>query len=196
LDTQASVTGISHYVIFVPHRDSLKPLEDYRRKLFAAGWHGAHSFPAAAPLALLSRPLRRAELQELSAAIRAHAASADASGKIRTAGTALARHRAPATFSPRAFFGLSLNLALNESFFPQTAREKILSLCVPPVLCAAVLAEGETPPPLPPPQQAPELSFRAAYTANLALRPLSSGDGRYSFQWKIGEAVWLANSGK
>ena len=185
------------FIVLVPHRDSLKPLEEYRGRLFAAGFPGAWSFPMTAPLASVSRPFNVNELKELGRNIRLLTVEND--GKILCGGNACAKftteeERGPLTGPRRhgekkdiSFFGVLLNLIVEEAIFPKTARAKILDIFSPPVLCAALVGPGERPPP----QEGPALSFRAASLANLTIRPLESGASGYSFEWKIGPLIWL-----
>ena len=190
METQHRARGIKRFIILIPHRDALKPLDDYRSRLFAAGFCGAYSFPAAAPLAMVSMPFDREELKGLSGNIRKLTNGTE--GKIHCSETMLCTF--PGKFS---FLGLCLDFPLNESLFPQTARKKILHFPSSPVLCAAIVDSEFLPggtsryggnPIL---NEAPELSFRAASLANLAIRPLAGGEADYSFEWKIGPAVWL-----
>ena len=199
MDTKKSSVRLFHYIILIPHRDALNHLEEYRQKLFSRGVPGAHSFPASAPLAGLSRPLSREELRELARNIRNLTKGND--GKIKSAGNAITRAER------LSFFGPALSLSLDDTVFPGSCREKALFVFKPPVLCAAIinqndniieenLLQNET----------PALSFRAAALANLAVRPLSAelcsaelcsgepGSGEspnYSFEWRIGPPVWL-----
>jgi len=192
LDTQKRTKDRGHFIILIPHRDSLKPLEEYRRRLFTAGFCGAYSFPMVAPLARVSRPFSREELKELARNIRklppqGSEGAKSADEKIKSAGTGLAAFPGNLTF-----FGPLLDLPLKESLFPQTSKDKILHVLSSPVLCAAIVsshmnAGGETQIP----EEAPALSFRAASLANLAIRPLAAGDSDYSFEWRIGPPAWL-----
>jgi hypothetical protein len=180
LDTQKKAKEIYRFIILIPHRDLLKPLEEYRRRLFAIGIHGAYSFPVAVPFASVSRSFNRDELKELTRNIRGLTTETD--GKIQSAGTALV-HCSHSHFS---FLGVRLGFSIKESLFPQTAKKKILHTLSSPVLCAA-LVKGENQVF----EEAPVLSFRAASLANLAIRPLPTGDPDYSFEWKISPPVWL-----
>jgi hypothetical protein len=207
LDTRQRKKEVYHFIIIVPHRDSLKLLEDYRAKLFAAGFPGAWSFPTAAPLASVSRPFSGDELKGLGRNIRLLPTGND--GKILCEGNACVKfttektkprsyteeeRRRPLTGALRhgdrkdiSFFGSELSLHIEESLFNQTARAKILNIYSPPVLCAALLASKESPPS----EEGPVISFRAASLANMVMRPLESGVSGYSFEWKIGPLVWL-----
>jgi hypothetical protein len=201
LDTRQRTKEVYHLIIIVPHRDSLKPLEEYRAKLFAAGFHGAWSFPMAAPLASVSRPFSGEELKGLGRNIRELTNKTD--GKIYCSGSALSKFTTEDTEEGRrrprtgarghgeqeglTFFGVPLNLLIEEAIFPLTAKAKILKTFSPPVLCAALLAPEERPPS----EGGPFISFRAASLANLAIRPLESGAAGYSFEWKMGPLVWL-----
>jgi hypothetical protein len=183
-------TGQKEYrfVILIPNRDTEKLLDEYRTALFAKGFYGAYSFPPAAPLAELSRSFNRDELKELAGNIRkltlAH------NGKISGGETA-----ANAGFGGLSFFGLHLDLPAAGELFPETAKGKIIPSVpgrsfFPPVLCAALVHPGENQLP----KEGPALSFRAAALANLAIRSLSGKTGDalpYSFEWEIGEPIWL-----
>ena len=175
MDIQTGAGTVSRFIILVPHRDSLKALAEYRRRLFSAGTSGAYSFPLAAPLSAVSRPFSRGELKQLAVNIRN--LGAKAGGKIQ--GSRGLRYR--------SFFGVLLDIPVEESLFPESARGKLLSAASSAVLCAALVDAGEDPPP----DEPPPLSFRAAYLANLTLRPLPGGDIRYSFEWMIGSPAWL-----
>jgi len=172
------------FVILIPNRDMEKILDDCRASLFAKGFYGAYSFPPAAPLAELSRPFNRNELKELAANIRK--LSMARGGKISGAESGL-----NAGFGNFSFFGPLLNLPAAGELFPETARDKINRGLFPPVLCTALLPQGEKFPP----KEGPSLSFRAAALANLAIRPLSGGEKGeaqpFSFEWRMGEPVWL-----
>jgi hypothetical protein len=189
LDTRQRKKEVYHFIIIVPHRDSLKPLEEYRTKLFTAGFFGAWSFPTAAPLASVSLPLDREELKELARNIRELTKKTD--GKIHSTGNACVKFTMEGTEEEEqeysSFYGSGLSLPIEESLFPLTAKAKILKTFSPPVLCAALIGSGERPPS----EEGPALSFRAASLANLAIRPLESGAAGYSFEWKIGTPVWL-----
>ena len=177
LDTHNNLIKIFRYIILIPHRDAVKPLEEYRQKLFSIGVASAHSFPLAAPLAEVSRPFRSQELKELALYIRSLTKSAD--GKIlceKKCAEAKSRHL--------SFFGPSFNLAIEEGAFPETAKDKLIRVLNPAVLCASLCKMDSVNDAEP-----PAISFRAASVSNLAIRPLPELD--YSFEWEIGESVWL-----
>ena len=172
------------YIILIPHRDALKPLEEYRQKLFTTGIAGAHAFPLAAPLVEVSRPFNREELTELARNIRNSTKETD--GKITSGCIAPAGY--PGKFP---FFGPQLSFLLKESIFPSTTRPKILYTISPPVLCASLMDPKTIHGGTLSFEEAPVLSFRAASLANLAIRPIA--DEEYSFEWKISPPVWLPN---
>jgi len=190
LNTHKQQKKADRFIILIPHRDVLVPLDDYKAKLFAAGFPGAWSFPAAAPLALVSHPFSRDELKELAGNIRNLTRAAD--GKIQSSRTALVP--CPGSFGPAmgSFFGLRLNFGAGEeqlkSLVPRSAAGKVLQILSPPVLCAA-LVEGSEENNV----TAPALSFRAAALANLVIRPLNYGkeEPYLSYKWKISPPVWL-----
>ena len=197
MDTQKRAKEVTRFIILIPHRDSLKPLEEYRKRLFAAGLWGAHSFPAAAPLAMVSRSFSREELKELARNIRNLTDRTD--GKIQSSGAALTHCPTRTIACDRAylsFFGPRLNLSIKEDDLG-LARDKVLNTFHPLILCAALvdselnLAEKNRPGENLIFEEAPVLSFRAAALANLAIRPLGAGESNYSFEWRIGNPVWL-----
>jgi hypothetical protein len=172
------------FIILIIGMDTEKLLNEYRAALFAEGFYGAYSFPPTAPLAELSRPFNRDELKKLAGNIRDLTMPYD--GKISNT-----EYGSNAGLGEYSFFGPRLNLSAAEDLFPKTARGKIARSLFPPILCAALVHTGENPLP----KEGPALSFRAAALANLAIRPLPSGTSveaqAYSFEWKMGEPVWL-----
>jgi hypothetical protein len=185
LETKKKTGGekpaVLHCIILIPHRDGAGRLEEYRHSLFASGLAGAFSFPAAAPLALVSRPFRGEELKALAGELRALTRQEGGGGKFRSAGTL----SAACPLGGFNFFGLSLE---PWGDLPSLGGEKVVYRFPALCLCAALLVPGESPGSLPAP---PELSFRAAMIANLAICPLSQGEAGYSFAWKTGRPVWL-----
>jgi len=176
------------FIVLIPGRDTEKLLDEYRVSLFAKGFYGAYSFPPAAPLAELSRPFNRDELKELAGNIRKCSMAHD--GKFSSAESCLI-----SGFGEYSFFGLRLDFSANlstiEELLSETARDKITRIFFPPILCAAFLHSEENQFP----KEGPVLSFRAAALANLAIRSLpgrTTGEApAYSFEWKMGEPVWL-----
>ena len=169
------------FIILIPHRDTLKPLEQYREKLFATGYYGAFSFPLAAPLFSVSRPFCCEELKELAHNIRLLTMQRD--GKILCSGSSITNYHD----GEMSFFGPFLDISIEKEILPKTATGKILSVFSPPVICAALVASGEEPFR----EERPALSFRAASLTNLAIRPLDSGAPGYSFEWRMSPPVWL-----
>jgi hypothetical protein len=193
--------GVWRFVVLIPHRDSLLPLRDFRRRLFALGFAGAYAFPPVIPLARVSRPLNQRELEALARSLREAALTANPGGKGR-----LSLGRAAAAPGPEGlrFWGPCLDLpawafpafegAVVEAVTGEAA-EAVTGEAAPeeaagagPVLCAALLDEGDAGRELPP---CPALGFRAAAAANLILRPLPSGAAGGSFSWETGQPRWL-----
>jgi hypothetical protein len=156
-------------------------LEEYRRELFASGLAGAFSFPAAAPLALVSRPFSGEELKALAAGMRELSLKNGGDGKFRSAGAGTAASPAGGF----RFFG-----PLLEPWDPADLHSlgggKILYRFPALCLCAALLGPGDEPA-----AAAPDLSFSAAMTANLTIAPLDQGEEGYSFAWETGRPLWL-----
>jgi hypothetical protein len=180
-----SQAGPFRFVVLIPHRDSARALEPYSRKLFAAGFAGAYSFPNAAPLALVSRACSRGELKALAHALRNLSAGGQ-DGKLR----ALAPQTAACPSPALALFGPLLDTPVPA---PETYPADVALHCFPRlILCAALLGPGDEA--LTRQAALPELSvppFRAAMLANMSLTPLDSGAPAYSFAWEIGEPIWL-----
>jgi hypothetical protein len=167
-------------IILIPHRDGGRVLEEYRRELFASGLNGAFSFPAAAPLALVSRPFDQEELKALAAGMRELSLRNGGDGKFRAAG-------AGAESSPAGglrFFGPLLEPW--DPGLPSLGGSKVIWRFPALRLCAALLGPGDEAA-----AAGPALSFRAAMIANLSIRPLDQGEEGYSFAWKTGRPVWL-----
>ncbi|MDR0403257.1 MAG: hypothetical protein LBH35_06675 [Treponema sp.] len=184
--------GFFLFAVLVPHRNAVFVIEQFRQKLFAAGFDGAFSFPAAAPLALLSRPLAGAELKAAAADLRKLLGS----GKITLAA---APKESPAlaadSFSPEgpSFFGPRLDMP-----FPALPASAVLARREKPVLAPAVLGRGGAERPCPAAElpSPPELSFRAAALANLGVYPAGNGEADYSYTWEMGRLYWLPNPAK
>jgi hypothetical protein len=178
LNTKRKKPEPLRFIILIPHRDGGRILEEYRQKLFASGLAGAFSFPAAAPLALVSRPFDREELKALAGEMRELSLEKGGEGKFRSAGVA-----APSGGGLRFFGPL---LAPWDENLPSLGGGKILYRFPALCLCAAILGPADVPA-----EAGPELSFRAAMTANLVIRPLDQGERGYSFAWKTGRPLWL-----
>jgi hypothetical protein len=174
------------FVVLIPHRDAGRLLDEYRAKLFSLGFHGAYSFPPAAPLAVVSGSFSREELRALAFEIREF--TRDKDGKIAVSENADSGP-AGSTLEQMSFFGPALNLPVTEGLFPETAKGKILSLFSPAVLCAALIGRDEKTSGI---EGQPGAGFRAAALANLAIRPIISEKTLpYSYTWKLGQQVWL-----
>ena len=186
--TAADRPGPLLFVVLVPHRDCLPVLEAYRRRLFSAGLDGAHSFPAAAPLALLKRPLCPGELKTAAAELRkllgdkkiVSLKESECSGWTFGRKTTI------------RFFGPVLELPL-----PAFPADAVLQRWEEPILAPAILSSGSCPSRKD--VMVPLLLPRAAALTNLALTPVFSAvetgagsfDGEYSFTWKLGPLYWL-----
>jgi hypothetical protein len=171
------------FLVLVPHRDIRRPLRAFSASLFSAGLPGAWSFPWVMPIAALNRPLSGAELK--SRALMARRAIELSGGKITTGPSAVA-----ALSDNVSVFGLSVNIALQNSFFA-FEDNAVLHRISPPVIGCSLCQDA-----LPPPAgcPAPCLSFRAAALANMTFHPLHSHNGArngLSFEWEIGKLYWL-----
>jgi hypothetical protein len=173
----------AHFLVLLPHRDSRNIIEDCRKKLFAAGFIGAYSFPSAAPVALLSGPLSRGELKQTALEIRNSTLQKE--GKISASGTGMAVCPEK-PFANTVFCGPFLGIPQS---LTALANEKTLYAFPDAVLCAAIGSKDEqiTLP------EFPSFSFRAAMVANLVIRRLKSSASPYSLEWQLGPGCWLPN---
>ena len=184
-------------LVLVPHPDIRLPLRAMSSASFAAGLHGAWSFPQVAPLALLRQPLSPAELKALAAALREHINNSG--GKIICGPqTAAAIPVCPDRGKTLTIFGPSLQTKLPGSFFDH-AVEAVTGI-LPLVIGSAVTQPADcvffsnT-------ERQEDIvgkSFRAAALANMVFRPLSGCGGwdGYSFEWNIGKLYWLPKTKK
>jgi hypothetical protein len=168
------------FIILIPHRDGSRILEEYRRELFASGLAGAFSFPAAAPLALVSRPFSGEELKALAAGMRELSLRNGGDGKFRSTGAGTAA----SPVGGFRFFGPLIEPW--DPGLPSLGGSKVICRFPALRLCAALLGPKDEPAPA-----GLTLSFRAAMIANMAIRPLDQGEGEYSFAWKTSLPVWL-----
>jgi len=179
------------FAVLVPHRDCLPALETYRRNLFASGFDGAYSFPAAAPLALLRRPLESGELKSAAAELRKLLGDRKIVSIGIGQGECCGAGFSGDSSNELRFFGLRLDVPLPA--FPGGA---VILRWEKPILAPAVMygPQGhERRPAIRPlaeanPSGMDSLS-RAAALANLALTQIPEAD--YSFTWKMGPLFWL-----
>ena len=164
------------FLVLVPHRDVRLVLQDYTMTVCRrAVRQAAYSFPWAAPLASLSRPLNIEELKHCARAVRETSLTND--GKINAGETSTALF--PVQGSP-ALFGPRLDIVLPPNIFDSG---KITGLFSPQIIgCCLLTGESKTEN-LPPP---PKVFFRAAAVANMFWRPHPLG-----YKWKIGQLRWL-----
>ena len=165
------------FVVLIPHRDCLPGLELYRRRLFAMGMDGAFSFPAAAPLALINRPLNPIELKTAAAELRKLLDNKKIISSKESECNGFIHGKLPVRF-----FGPVLELPL-----PAFPADAVLYQWEEPILAPVILASGS----ISPSCDGPVLTqvSRAAALANLVLTPVVSMDN--SFTWKFGPLYWL-----
>jgi hypothetical protein len=187
--------NLLHFAILLPHPELAASLRGQSRALFAAGLEGAWSFPLAAPLARLKRPLTEAELRDLAGTLRE--ASLPRGGKI-----ALGKPILVPCPGFHSFFGPALDLEPPPLPYPAVLH-RLGALALTIALAAPAEVPRleqmlETSPPKPG-------FFRAAMTANLSIRPLKNAypaeaapgaypagaAENYSFEWRLGKPRWL-----
>ncbi|AEF83361.1 hypothetical protein TREAZ_1007 [Leadbettera azotonutricia ZAS-9] len=181
------------FLILIPHRDCSKALRAYCRSLFASGLPGAWSFPGAIPLAQVSGPFTREELKDAAHKLRGLSIQNERDGKFYSTGTALAQSPGIDAFR---FFGIKLGFSKpfeGAEKLPPVNKKVIygfntLCLCAALITPEAAAVDRALSRELP---SAPGISFRAASIANLSMKPLSTGEAPYSWEWEIGAPVWL-----
>lgn len=182
------------FLAFAPHRDCGKGVEIVKRSLFSRGFYGAFSFPTASPLAVLARALTKDELKRIAAQLRENTFADGKKGRI-TAG-----EWGTTALGGIFFGGQGLDVPVERLFQAGAALPcgVVVEAAAVPLLVEAIM-RGDTPGDnalwevaekrARPAMQLAPFSFTAGYVANLVLRPLCS-DG-YSFEWRIGEPVWM-----
>ena len=176
--TRSQSCPVIRFAILVPHRDCLPALETCRRDLFAAGFNGAFAFPSVAPLAILKRPLDSVELKNAAAGLRKNL------GDKKIASVRYSEYSVrPDSSAQICFFGPVLELPL--PVFPPDA---VLQQWENAILAPAIIEPGNKAK-LPFNKPPPNLLFRAAALANLAVQPVVHC--QYSFTWDLGPLYWL-----
>ncbi|MDR1507462.1 MAG: hypothetical protein LBI67_10220 [Treponema sp.] len=175
-------TGPLLFAVLVPHRNAVFALEQFRQRLFALGLDGAFSFPAAALLARLSRPLTGAELKEAAAELRRRLGGKKITAVLSSLSTVYFPQDKIRFFGPRIDIP---PLPLPKSAVIARRGKPLLAPAVlgPEEPARAAKKTAEAPP--------PELSFRAAALSNLAVYPSETGETDYSYTWELGRLYWL-----
>jgi hypothetical protein len=176
----------------VPHRDARLAARAYSGALFSAGVLGAWSFPWVIPLAFIKKSFTRDELKKLAGDLRALSISGGGDGMIRADGEATIPF-----IKGYDLYGLNMDPGFSPELFTPV-KDNVISVFPRPVLGAALVHPPDAGTPelrgrprtFPPVPACPEISFRAAYAANIIYRPLSTGEA-YSFEWIIGRPAWL-----
>ncbi|QQO08599.1 hypothetical protein [Breznakiella homolactica] len=168
-------------IVLIPHRDTRILLRGYKEGFFRRGFHGVYSFPLVSPLAAVREPLPFSVLKETAQALRVRINGGDPQGKIHSGPWASLDIPGLPVLS-----GPSLDLPLREFSCPE-----MVSPCSPSIL--GFLFYREKPGTYP---GIPDFSFRAAALANMAVIPLGSGSGDFSFAWEIGRLQWLPPGGR
>ncbi|MDR0302131.1 MAG: hypothetical protein LBI04_07470 [Treponema sp.] len=173
----------SHFLVFVPHRDTRRVLRNYSTGLLKAGLAGAYAFPWVAPLAALSHPLDAEELKNIARALRKAACGGKFIAEGADTSAISTAQEKIILFGPRLDFTIPPDIlaGLGCDFFS------------PPIIGACLLSAAESRNNLPCP---PKLSFTAAAVANMSWQPVNfSGEGAqagaYGYKWKIGKLCWL-----
>lgn len=188
-----------YFLVLVPHRDCLPSLEAYRRVLFSMGFNGAFSFPAAAPLALLDRPLDSVAIKASAAELRELLGDK----KVTPRGLETSSVEASVGEGSFHFMGPVLDMPLPSlSAAPGGEAPVVLQRWEKPLLAPAILGPdtnnrsftGVLP---------DFFSFRAMALANLSFTvtietapEFDSFDSDYSFTWELGPLRWLPRTSR
>ena len=165
---------VYRFVALVPHADARAEFGRYCRESFSAGGTDLCSFPAVAPVALVSAPASRPGLKELAALFRRQCYINGGNGRISTGQISELRLPDGKTLAgPR--------LSVEPPPFPEGLPlvESFPAL----ILAAGIFSSVPALPPLRKP-----VRFSAAAVANMVLRPLPY---KQSYEWTIGEPHWL-----
>jgi len=171
------------FLVLVPHRDTRLVLRNYSKTLLKAGFTGAYSFPWAAPLAQLSRPLDPQELKNIAHAIRKSAINGKFNAEEAKTIPFPFGEKNGFLYGPRFDLSLPPDFSINEiSHFYTTT-----------VIGACLLQDDKNTDALPCP---PKLSFSAAAVANMVWQPVSisvedTKSEAFGYEWKIGKLCWL-----
>jgi hypothetical protein len=171
------------FLVLVPHRDTRLVLKNYSKTLLNAGFTGAYSFPWAAPIAPLSRPLDPQNLKKIAHAIRKSAINGKFNAEEAKTIPFPLGERDALLYGPRLDLSLTPDFSINEiSHFYTTT-----------VIGACLLQDDKNTNALPCP---PKLTFSAAAVANMIWQPvsLSAEDTKsdaFGYKWEIGKLCWL-----
>lgn len=171
---------LTRLIALFPHDDAAAAAHAVRSRLFTEGIAGAYSLPLCAPLGTATRPLKNAELKEMARIIRSQRADTpfefDSPSVVDDPANLLG---SPVFFILGCALRPCVALSASPDFTP----------CVQPALILSLIQKLDAtnlngPYPFP-------LFFRAAYLANLIVKPLSGGTSGLSFEWEVGRKVWL-----
>lgn len=182
---------IERLVALFPHEDAAASIHAFRRRLFAEGFPGAFSLPLCAPLFSCERPLPLGELKIVARLIR------EARGLSRFAASRPVE--LPWPYRRDRGFPERLIVSPLEPKLPDFGSREPYS-----PLGLIVAADTGTEEPSPdwmmkalegPTKEAFAevfpVVFRAAFVANIAIKPLETGASGLSFEWKRGTPAWL-----
>ena len=166
-------------IVLIPHRDVLKPVDAYRRKLFENGFSGAYSFPGTIPLILTKNPYTAAELKQTALFLRAVASGGKYDGKFTSKNPEII-HTLPGVSLGGVSFDISLDgLKIKEKAAALPGISLGLTILKPGTEKPYLRFSEDFP--------APSISFRAGAAANMVYNVLENG----SYSWEIGHPVWL-----
>jgi hypothetical protein len=180
------------WLVLIPHRDALRELTLYRKKLWQAGIKGAYSLPSVAFIAEIEKPLPYNYLRGLAQVLR--------NKTLKKKGYIFSTTQKIVPFSASCtLFGLELDLVCTD------LMSSLRSLSAPILPITLLPGTGSFSESLSEPlvEQknlleviVPDLRFRAAALANMVLQPVDCGLREYSYRWSIGKLFWLPNPKK
>jgi hypothetical protein len=166
-------------IVIVPHRDALKAVNTYRRKLFEHGFSGAYSFPGIIPLFVTKKPYTLTELKQTAFSLKKIISSHNPEGKFFSKQVDLIN-----SLPQFSLGGLSFDISLDGLSIKKddTALPRFLlglTFLKAGTEESFLMFTNNEPPPF--------ISFRACSVANM----IYSVSDDSTFSWEIGHPVWL-----
>ena len=171
-------------LVLVPHRDIRVKLEKSAKILIKNGLSNIYSFPLAAPLAALSKPLSADELKAFAVCLRNITKNdkftSEEMGAIElsTSNDDMLLHGPKLKFNlpQNVFDSLKITLPFSSSVIGVYLTSKANKQQISDNPASALLCE--------------DIAFRAAAVANMCWQPIKK-DNEICFKWKIDKLFWL-----
>jgi hypothetical protein len=174
------------FIVLIPHQDAVMPLNDYKQKLFQAGFIGVYSFPTVMPLIITKKPHTLDELKSMAIFMRKEIDSVSVSKKFTSQITLSCMKNDNMSGSLGGFSFVipldGLSLKKDDTALPRFLLG--LTVLKPDEEEKFISFTKENPP--------PHISFRACALANM----IYSIDEQGACSWEIGHPVWLPSKCK